>query len=228
MYDFNNWTSGNDRIDKIIQDAQLNANNQLKNGILKFNNGKEIKEIEVVKKFDNFANFNDVLNEMAIHLKTGILSIELNKIYIYDDDIVHQDFHPGNILSYGFTDFRFWIKDYFFTGFPPYPDISHDKDLAMTICNGLRPKISFHTLKLITRMIMSAGMLELHIDPLLKNYIVKKYLNRKNKVSEIVIQIKKAEEFSANQESTNTTTTPLKLFSCQRILEPELWLDINP
>ena len=29
----------------------------------------------------------------------------------------------------------------------------------------------------------------------------------KNKDSEIVIQIKKAEEFSANQESTNTTTT---------------------
>ncbi|RHZ69974.1 hypothetical protein Glove_276g29 [Diversispora epigaea] len=31
----------------------------------------------------------------------------------------------------------------------------------------------------------------------------------KNKDSEIVIQIKKAEEFSANQESTNTTTTTL-------------------
>ncbi|RHZ77796.1 hypothetical protein Glove_173g58 [Diversispora epigaea] len=24
--DFNNWTSGNDKIDKLIQDAQLNAN----------------------------------------------------------------------------------------------------------------------------------------------------------------------------------------------------------
>ncbi|RHZ85127.1 hypothetical protein Glove_71g186 [Diversispora epigaea] len=25
--DFNNWTSGNDKIDKFIQDTQLNANN---------------------------------------------------------------------------------------------------------------------------------------------------------------------------------------------------------
>ncbi|RHZ64815.1 hypothetical protein Glove_320g19 [Diversispora epigaea] len=40
------------------------------------------------------------------------------------------------------------------TGFPPYPDIPHDEDLAMKICNGLRPKIPFHTPKLITRMIM--------------------------------------------------------------------------
>ncbi|RHZ60334.1 hypothetical protein Glove_355g35 [Diversispora epigaea] len=37
------------------------------------------------------------------------------------------------------------------------------------------------------------------------NYLYK----GKNKDSEIVIQIKKAEEFSANQESTNTTTTTI-------------------
>ncbi|RHZ73650.1 hypothetical protein Glove_230g34 [Diversispora epigaea] len=34
------------------------------------------------------------------------------------------------------------------------PKIPHDKDLAMKICNGLRPKISFYTSKLITRTIM--------------------------------------------------------------------------
>ncbi|RHZ70114.1 hypothetical protein Glove_275g18 [Diversispora epigaea] len=28
--DFNNWTSGNDNIDKFIQDTQLNANNRWK------------------------------------------------------------------------------------------------------------------------------------------------------------------------------------------------------
>ncbi|RHZ80805.1 hypothetical protein Glove_132g220 [Diversispora epigaea] len=72
------------------------------------------------------------------------------------------------------------------TGFPLYPDIPHDKDLAMKICNGLQSQILFHISKLITQMIM---MLE------------------KNKDSEIVIQIKKANEFSANQGSTNTTTT---------------------
>ncbi|RHZ88751.1 hypothetical protein Glove_21g272 [Diversispora epigaea] len=36
------------------------------------------------------------------------------------------------------------------TGFHPYPDIPYDNDLAMKICNGLRPKIPFRTPKLIT------------------------------------------------------------------------------
>ncbi|RHZ78271.1 hypothetical protein Glove_166g121 [Diversispora epigaea] len=62
-------------------------------------------------------------------------------------------------------------------------DFNNWTNFAMKICNGLRPKIPFHIPKLITRD------------------------------KEIVIQIKKAEEFSANQESTNktTTTTPTPL-----------------
>ncbi|RHZ85056.1 hypothetical protein Glove_71g149 [Diversispora epigaea] len=275
--DFNNWTSGNDKIDKFIQDAQLNANdkweviewipyNRFKDvkqigrggfgtihyarwidGYIekwdienqqweRYNKGKEV----ALKKFDNFVNFNDVLNEMEIHFKTyctdvntsirfyGItqdpethsymmvleyakdgnlreyLKINFNninwlqKLYnlrelsdrlmnIHRLDIVHQDFHPGNILSSDFnsnlkiTDFGlskligansnnpkkkniFGILPYIapevlsgdeeytkaadvysfgiiayeiITGFPPYPDIPHDEDLAIKICNGL-------------------------------------------------------------------------------------------
>ncbi|RHZ75655.1 hypothetical protein Glove_212g233 [Diversispora epigaea] len=359
--DFNNWTSGNDKIDKIIQDAQLNANGndeliewipydrfedvkQIGRGGFgtihhaKWIDGRiekwdiknqqwkrqrywdgEVEEIEVaLKKFDNFVNFNDVLNEMAIHLNTngfgsirfyGItldpethsyvmvlqhaadgnlreyLKINFNNINweqkldnlyhlslklknIHKLDIVHQDFHPGNILSYDFKESSFLsISDFglskliganlnnpekknifgvlpyiapevlsgeeytkaadvysfgiiayeMITGFPPYPDIPHDKDLAMKICNGLRPKIPFHTPKLITRMIMrcwdarvtNRSTLEELNDELLKYwYDYNNYLEYgKNKDLEIVIQIKKAEEFSANQESTNTTTT---------------------
>ncbi|RHZ83921.1 hypothetical protein Glove_86g55 [Diversispora epigaea] len=110
------------------------------------------KEV-VLKKFDTFVNFNDVLNDMEIHLKTyfkfasiriyGItqdpethsfmmvleyaaggnlreylkinfnninweqkldilLKLSLNLMRIHELDIVHQDFHPGNILSYSF------------------------------------------------------------------------------------------------------------------------------
>ncbi|RHZ82821.1 hypothetical protein Glove_103g66 [Diversispora epigaea] len=295
--DFNNWTSGNDKIDKFIQDAQLNAYDrseviewipydrfkdvkQIGKGgfgtihyarwidgeILKWDienqqwkrvrNWKgEVGEVEVaLKKFDNFVNFNDVLNEMEIHLKTqnddasirfygitqdpethsymmvlnyatdgnlreylkinfnninwkqklyNLYYLSLNLMNIHELDIVHQDFHPGNILSSNFKDFLhisdfglskliginpnnpekkniFGVLPYIapevlsgeeytkaadvysfgiiayemITGFPPYPDIPHDKDLAMKICNGLRPKIPFHIPKLITRTIM--------------------------------------------------------------------------
>ncbi|RHZ77963.1 hypothetical protein Glove_168g18 [Diversispora epigaea] len=83
--DFNNWTSGNDKIDKFIQVAQLNADIFWKIGIDGFGtihyarwiNGS-IDELDIenqqwkknwegevaLKKFDNFVNFNDVLNEM--------------------------------------------------------------------------------------------------------------------------------------------------------------------
>ncbi|RHZ60881.1 hypothetical protein Glove_350g182 [Diversispora epigaea] len=347
--DFNNWTSGNDKTDKFIQDAQLNANNKWEViEWIPYDRFKDVKQIgkggfgtihyarwidgyiekwdienqqwkryqgiEVaLKKFDNFVNFNDVLNEMEIHLKTskyyssiafyGItqdpethsymmvlqyaadgnlreyLKINFNNfnwkqkldnLYklslrlknIHNLDMIHQDFHPGNILSSNFksdlqiSDFGlskligpnpnnpekkniFGVLPYIapevlsgyeeytkaadvysfgiiayeiVTGFPPYPDIPHDKELAEKICNGLRPKIPFHTPKLITRVIMRCWDARVTHRPtfkeldheLLKYYIDYCYYN---KDSEIVIQIKKAEEFSANQESTNTTTT---------------------
>ncbi|RHZ45958.1 hypothetical protein Glove_641g8 [Diversispora epigaea] len=354
--DFNKWTSGNDTIDKLIQDSQLNANYRLeKIEWIPYDRFKDVKQIgrggfgtihyaiwidgpidewnienqqwkrygksEVaLKKFDNFVNFNDVLNEMSIHLKiyTKSASIRfygitqdpethsymmvldyaadgnlreylkvnfnninwvqklfnlwilcLNLMNIHKLDIVHQDFHPGNILSSNFKNYMqisdFGLSKLIFenpdnpekknifgvlpyiapevlsgdenytkaadvysfgiiayeivTGFPPYPDIPHDKDLAMKICNGLRPQIPFHIPKLITRMIMRCWdarvthrptFKEFHDDLWKYNKEYEGYLDEgKNKDSEIVIQIKKAEEFSANQGSINTTTTPL-------------------
>ncbi|RHZ79751.1 hypothetical protein Glove_141g72 [Diversispora epigaea] len=348
---FNNWTSGNDKIDKFIQDAQLNANYWLEViEWIPYDRFKDVKQIgkggfgtihyamwidgrikewdienqqlrrygkiEVaLKKFDNFVNFNDVLNEMAIHLKIcaqyssiefyGItqdpethsymmvlqyakdgnlreyLKINFNNINwnqkllnlcclstrlmsIHELGIVHQDFHPGNILSSNFTfsslikisDFGlsklmgmgtnpnnpekkniFGVLPYIApevlsgdeentraadvysfgiiafeiaTGFPPYPDIPHDNDLALKICNGLRPKIPFHTPKLITRTIMRCWDARVSHRPTFKelNYELHKYWNYCNdKDSKIRIQIENSEEFSANQESTNTTTT---------------------
>ncbi|RHZ69940.1 hypothetical protein Glove_276g37 [Diversispora epigaea] len=344
--DFNNWTSGNDKIDKFIRDVQLNANYQW--DIIEwipYDQFKDVKQIgkggfgtihyamwidgsikewdiknqlwerydnlEVaLKKFDNFVNFNDVLNEMAIHLKLytnnavsirfyGITQdpethsyamvldyaldgnlreyLKINninwfqKLYdlrglssrlmdIHRLDIVHQDFHPGNILSFNFRNhmqisdfglskliganpnnpekknivgvlpyiapevlsgeeeytkaadvYSFGIIAYeMITGFPPYPDIPHDEDLAIKICNGLRPKIPFHTPKLITRTIMRCWDARVTHRPTFEELFdeLEKYLNDyHNKDSEILIQIKKAEEFSANQESINTTTT---------------------
>ncbi|RHZ77567.1 hypothetical protein Glove_176g54 [Diversispora epigaea] len=226
---------------KLIQEAQLNANDQLnmlKNvkvdleqynyaswidgqlliGILKINNGKDIgKNGEVaLKKFKAIhiqfcgitqdsekhsymmvleyakdgnlreylkINFNNIKWKQKLD---NLRKLSLRLMNIHELDIVHQDFHPGNILSYDFEGDIMQISDFgLITGFPPYPDIPHYKNLAMKICNVLRPRIPFHTPKLITRKIMG----------------------RDNKDSEIGIQIKKAKEFLADQESANMATT---------------------
>ncbi|RHZ51616.1 hypothetical protein Glove_476g3 [Diversispora epigaea] len=211
-------------------------------------------------------NFNNINWKQKLH---NLYSLSERLMRIHRLDIVHQDFHPGNILSLNFkgnlliSDFglskliganpnnpekknivgvlpyiapevlsgdeeytkaadvySFGIVAYeIVTGFPPYPDMPHDKDLAMKICNGLRPKIPFHTLKLITRMIMRCWDARVTHRPTFEELCkeLHEYYNDyydyldegKNKDSEIVIQIKKAEEFSANQESTNTTTTTI-------------------
>ncbi|RHZ72892.1 hypothetical protein Glove_236g51 [Diversispora epigaea] len=351
--DFNKWTSGNDKIDKLIQNAQLNANyNYEIIEWIPYDQFKDVKQIgkggfgtihharwsdgyiiewdiendqwkryredeEVaLKKFDNFVNFDNVLNEMAIHVNTNrfgtikfygitqdpetnsymmvleyakegnlreylriniinwrqklfnLRDLSLNFRNIHELDIVHKDFHPGNILSSDFKNSMLQISDFglskliganpnnpekknivgvlpyiapevlsgdeeytkaadiysfgiiaheIVTGIPPYPDIPHDKDLAMKICNGLRPKIPFHTPKLITRTIMRCWDARVTCRPTFKElydelykYCIdyRDYLElRRNKDSEIVIQIKKAEEFSATQEIINTTTT---------------------
>ncbi|RHZ81577.1 hypothetical protein Glove_117g58 [Diversispora epigaea] len=214
-------------------------------------------------------NFNNI-NWFQKLQKLWEISLRLTNIHALD--IVHRNFHPGNILSSNFensiriSDFGlsklirvnqnipekkniFGVLPYIapevlsgeeytkaadvysygiiayelVTGFPPYLDIPHDQDLAMKICNGLRPKIIFHTPRFITRIIMRCWDARVTHRPTFKElyrelnkyyYNYRDYLKEgKNKDSEIVIQIKKAEEFSAKQESTNkkttTNTTPL-------------------
>ncbi|RHZ83769.1 hypothetical protein Glove_87g250 [Diversispora epigaea] len=318
--DFNNWTSGNDKIDKFIQDAQLNANNYWEVvewiPFEKFKDFKQIGKggfgtvhyarwidgyitewdienqqwkrydnIEVaLKKFDNFVNFNDVLNEMEIHFKTsaskyassiqfyGItqdlethsymmvleyaadgnlreyLKINFNNLnwkqkldnlYLLSHDLmnIHEldIVNPNNpekknifgVLPYispevlsGDEEYTKAADVYSFgiiayemvTGFPPYPDIPHDKDLAMKICNGLRPKIPFHTPKLITRTIMRCWDARVAHRPTFKelwNELKKYYYDYSDKNSEIRIQIENSEKLSKNLGLKNSTITPL-------------------
>ncbi|RHZ82405.1 hypothetical protein Glove_109g41 [Diversispora epigaea] len=81
-------------------------------------------------------------------------------------------------------------------------------DLAMKICNGLRPKIPFHVPKLITRIIMCCWDARVTHRPTFKelyklyNKLFKYYSDYYYEYNEITIQIKKAEEFST---STNAS-----------------------
>ncbi|RHZ47388.1 hypothetical protein Glove_583g6 [Diversispora epigaea] len=207
-------------------------------------------------------NFNNINWKQKLY---NLYSLSLNLRNIHDLDIVHQDFHPGNILSYDFDDPDFiTISDFglskliganpnnpekknivgvlpyiapevlsgdeeytkaadvysygiiayeIVTGFPPYHDIPHDNDLAMKICNGLRPKIPFHTPKLITRMIMRCWDARVTHRPTFEKLLdeLDKYYNDyRSKDSEIRIQIENPKKLPKNlglASSTTTTTT---------------------
>ncbi|RHZ69926.1 hypothetical protein Glove_276g61 [Diversispora epigaea] len=348
---FDKWTSGNDTIDKFIQDSQLNADRASKviewipydrfQGIKKIAKGgfstiyyanwidgrivkwdiqnqqwERYGQREVaLKKFDGIGDINkDFLNEVAIHSRTmgtyssirlfgitkdpetrkcmmvlnylegGNLRNHLNNNFnsigwsnklfdlrdlafnfkeIHELNIVHHDFHPGNILSSNFNFYNLYISDFglskligkngknpqkrnvfgvlpyiapevlggeeytkaadvysfaivayeIITGFQPYSDVAHDVELALKICNGLRPRIPFHTPKLITQMIMRCWDARITHRPTFKELYkeLDKYFNDYLKrTSAIIIQIKEAEEFSKNQETNvSSTTTPL-------------------
>ncbi|RHZ80699.1 hypothetical protein Glove_132g232 [Diversispora epigaea] len=138
LNDFNNWTSRNDNIDKLIQDAQLNAHNdseviewipfkrfkdvkQIGKGrfgtihyarwidgqIYKWNienqqweRYRRREEVEVaLKKFDNFVNFDDILNETEIHLRDLMLQFNSQdpETHKYVMDIKISDFRLSKL-----------------------------------------------------------------------------------------------------------------------------------
>ncbi|RHZ75662.1 hypothetical protein Glove_212g170 [Diversispora epigaea] len=177
-------------------------------------------------------NFEDITwyNKLNYLYELSYQFSEFHKL-----DIVHSDFHPRNILKYlsrysslHISDFGLILSEgeytkavdvYSFafvayeiiTGLPPYHDVSHDKDLAFKICTGFRPKITFHTPKLITQIIMRCWDVRITHRPTFEDLHeeLKKYwedYNSKNN-NEITIQIKEAEEFSKNQTTTDTTIT---------------------
>ncbi|RHZ79958.1 hypothetical protein Glove_139g362 [Diversispora epigaea] len=210
-------------------------------------------------------NFNNINWENKFrYLKD--LALDFHVIHLLD--IIHRDFHPGNILSYNFKDpvshlrisdfglskligknvelpqkrnvfgvlpyiapevlggeeytkaadvYSFAIIAYeIVTGFQPYSDVTHDNDLALKICNGLRPKIPHHIPKLITLMIMRCWDARITCRPTFEElwkeldkyyYDYKRYKNGNDRIA---IQIKEAEEFSKNQETTTTTPSNYK------------------
>ncbi|RHZ55103.1 hypothetical protein Glove_420g120 [Diversispora epigaea] len=261
--DFDKWTSGNDTIDKFIQDTQLNADYYKLLEWIPYDRFQDIKQIAkggygtiyyamwadgyiiswdienqrwkrssqlevALKKFNSIVEINeDFLNEMAILLRTNdivassvvfydfglsklitenIKNRQKNTIpgvlpYIAPEVLVNGEYTKAvDVYSFAFVAYEI------VTLLPPYHDVSHDKDLAFKICNGFRPKIPFHTPKLITQIIMRCWDARITHRPTfeeLEKELGKYYDDYRNNNNEITIQIK--EEFSKNQ----TTTTPL-------------------
>ncbi|RHZ77776.1 hypothetical protein Glove_173g61 [Diversispora epigaea] len=282
--EFDKWTSGNDKIDKFIQDTKLAANTakggygtiyyanwvdghigyrddehidywDIENQQWKRNNNfkvmaillkangdmssttffgitkdLETREFMIVLRYFEGGSLGNYLNNNFNNINWFFklyhlyhLANEFSKIHKLD--IVHRDFHPGNILKYNLGDYStIYISDFgliligeeytkpadvysfafvayeIITGIPPYHDLSHDKDLALKICNGFRPKIPFHTPKLISRIIMRCWDARITYRPTFEELEKELFGYRRDWSNEITIQIKEAEEF---QKSNN-------------------------
>ena len=102
-----------------------------------------------------------------------------------------------------------------FSGLPPYHDVSHDKNLAMKICLGFRPRFNIKVPQLIVHLIKSC----LDANPLnrptaleLSDILVKWCVDCENVDSqtELKKQIKEAEEIN-NKSPSNMPLTSLAL-----------------
>ena len=98
-----------------------------------------------------------------------------------------------------------------FSGLPPYHDVSHDKNLAMKICLGFRPRFNIKVPQLIVHLIKScldanplnrptANELVVILDPWYFDF---------DEQIELKKQIKEAEEI--NNLSTNSAILPTSL-----------------
>ncbi|RHZ85174.1 hypothetical protein Glove_71g130 [Diversispora epigaea] len=225
----------------------------------------ETHKYMMVLEYLKGGSLRNYLNDNFINISWRVKLLYLrdlarNFTEIHELNIIHQDFHPGNILAHNFDESDLYISDFglskligkngenlqkrtvfgvlpyiapevlcgeeytkaadvysfaitayqIITGLPPYPNVPHDDELALKICNGLRPKIPFHTPKLITKLIMRSWDAQVIYRPTfdILHKVLKKCVNDYLKYTgEITIQIEEAEEFSDNNRYNNCETT---------------------
>ncbi|GBC04738.1 hypothetical protein RclHR1_05830016 [Rhizophagus clarus] len=101
------------------------------------------------------------------------------------------------------------------SGLPPYSDVSHDDNLAIKICKGLRPRFKIKVPQLIVRLIkrcLDANQLNRPKAEELKEILSQWFRESSNKFFNCTIiqnQIKEAENINYNLSASNTFSTNL-------------------
>ncbi|RHZ85976.1 hypothetical protein Glove_57g40 [Diversispora epigaea] len=156
-------------------------------------------------------NFNNINWKQKLY---NLFRLSERLMNIHKLDIVHQDFHPGNILSSNFKGGFIFISDFGLSKLIGANPNNPEKKNIFGVLPYIAPEVlsgekeytkaaDVYSFGIIAYEMITGFPPYLDI-PHDEDLAMKIW---KNKDSEIVSQIKKAEEFSANQESTNTTTT---------------------
>ena len=99
-----------------------------------------------------------------------------------------------------------------FSGLPPYHDVSHDKDLAIKICLGLRPRFKIKVPQLIVHLIkrcLDVNSLNRPTTEEVRKILYSWYWDFENQI-ELKKQIKEAEDIN-NELSINHIKSPTSL-----------------
>ncbi|CAB4437978.1 unnamed protein product [Rhizophagus irregularis] len=101
------------------------------------------------------------------------------------------------------------------SGLPPYRDVSHDENLAIKICQGLRPRFNIKVPQLILHLIkrcLDANPLNRPTANEIQSIIeIWRYKPSDEQTTELQRQIKEAEEINNNLLTCNEPTTHLRL-----------------
>jgi serine/threonine protein kinase len=150
--------------------------------ILKFKNKTAITDMGLCKP----ANYNALENNIY-----GVLP------YIAPEILRGQNYtKAADIYSFGMIMYEV------ISGLPPYSDLGHNNDLAIKICQGLRPRFNIKVPQLIIHLIkrcLDANPLERPIAKEISNILRRwQFISNDKQTVELQAQIKEADEINNN------------------------------
>jgi serine/threonine protein kinase len=150
--------------------------------ILKFKNKTAITDMGLCKP----ANYNALENNIY-----GVLP------YIAPEILRGQNYtKAADIYSFGIIMYEV------ISGLPPYYDLGHNKNLAINICQGLRPRFNIKVPQLIVRLIkrcLDANPLKRPIVKEISNILrIWQFISNDEQTVELQAQIKEADEINSN------------------------------
>ncbi|GES99709.1 kinase-like domain-containing protein [Rhizophagus clarus] len=168
-------------------------------------------------------------NKLSWHTKLHDLwRIAYGLKKIHGEELIHRDLHIGNILYFSnyasITDMGLLIS-----GLPPYHNLSHDKILAVKICQGLRPRFNIKVPQLIMDLIKKC----LDADPLNRQtageieFTLYKWWSWFDSQMELKKQIKEAEEINNNFLASKTIALSLSYETHSEAIYTSRLLDFN-
>ncbi|PKC62377.1 hypothetical protein RhiirA1_465214 [Rhizophagus irregularis] len=181
---------------KCIHEKELIHRDLHIGNVLKFKNKTAITDMGLCKPADCYTLEN--MKNKAY----GVLPYMAPEILRGQDYTKAADIYSFGIIMYEII-----------SGLPPYHDLSHDRNLALEICQGLRPRFNIKVPQLIVHLIkkcLDSNPLNRPIaEDIYKILLRWQYEPNDEQTIELQAQIKEADEINNNSSNSGITTTKL-------------------